>query len=116
MSQDPVGQRLIHAADFGDGCKVELGHMVGFQVGGPEAPNTGPSSGTAESWPGRGTSDSRYKHSYSGKRGFFSGEGYLLIFTWEVAFFKGRKTGGVERRLRVEDGVREDSEQYENCF
>lgn len=67
VSQDPVGQRLIHAADFGDGCKVELGHMVGFQVGGPEAPYTGPSSGTAESWPGRGTSDSRYKHSYSGK-------------------------------------------------
>ena len=42
-SQDPVGQRLIHAADFGDGCKVELGHMVGFQVGGPEAPDTGTS-------------------------------------------------------------------------
>lgn len=39
-SQDPVGQRLIHAADFGDGYKVELGHMVGFQVGGPEAPDT----------------------------------------------------------------------------
>ena len=44
-SQDPVGQRLIHAADFGDGCKVELGHtfQVGFQVGGPEAPDTGTS-------------------------------------------------------------------------
>ena len=56
-SQDPVGHRLIHAADFGDGCKVELGHMVGFQVGGPEAPDTGTSSGTAESWPGRGASD-----------------------------------------------------------
>ena len=25
------------------GVKVELGHMVGFQVGGPEAPDTGTS-------------------------------------------------------------------------
>ena len=56
------------------------------------------------------------KHSYSGKRGFFSREAYLLIFMWEVAFFKGRKIGGVERMLRVEDWVREDSEQYENVF
>ena len=56
------------------------------------------------------------KHSYSGKRGFFSGEAYLLILTWEEAVFKGRKIGKVERKLRVEDGVREDSEQYYNIF
>ena len=36
---------LIRAAGFGDGRKAALGHVVGFQVGGPEAPDRGGATG-----------------------------------------------------------------------
>lgn len=36
---------LIRAAGFGDGRKAALGHVVGLQVGGPEAPDSGGAAG-----------------------------------------------------------------------